>query len=255
MDAPATFRIDGRVALITGAGRGIGLGMAKALASAGAAVAIADIDLDVARAAAAEINAGGGKAIAMAGDITDLSAPETIIAETVGQLGGLHILINNAAIQSNIHWMEQDVDDFKRQLDANVIAPVLFCRLAVPHMRAANWGRIINLGSIQQRGGNPTMLPYSLSKACMEKLTKALARDLAKDNITVNCIAPGWINTWRNRDDFKTDEEKLAKGKHVPLGRIGEPRDFAGITLLLCSDAGGYITAQNIFVDGGMSGW
>jgi NAD(P)-dependent dehydrogenase (short-subunit alcohol dehydrogenase family) len=97
------------------------------------------------------------------------------------------------------------------------------------------------------------MLAYSLSKGVMEKLSMALARDLAKDQITVNCIAPGWINTWRNRGDFKDDQDKQEKGQYVPLGRIGEPTDFAGVTLLLCSDAGAYITGQNIYVDGGMS--
>lgn len=254
MDAP-NFRIDGRVALVTGAGRGIGLGMARALAAAGAAVAIQDIELDVARAEADAINSAGGKAIAVGGDITDLATPEKAVGETVEKLGALHILINNGAIQSHQHWMEMPVEEFKRQLDANVIAPVLFAKMAVPQMKAAHWGRIINLGSIQQRGANPTMLPYSLSKACMEKLTKALSRDLAKDGITVNCIAPGWINTWRNRNDFQNDEDKVTKGKHVPVGRVGEPEDFGGIAVLLCSKAGEYITGQNIYVDGGMSAW
>jgi NAD(P)-dependent dehydrogenase (short-subunit alcohol dehydrogenase family) len=98
------------------------------------------------------------------------------------------------------------------------------------------------------------MLPYSLSKGALEKLTKGLARELARDNITMNLIAPGWINTYRNSGFFKTQDVVIEAGKKaVPLGRIGEPEDFAGIALLLCSQAGRYITGQSIFVDGGMS--
>lgn len=249
------FRVDGRVALVTGAGRGIGLAMARALAACGAAVAIQDIELDIARAEADAINSAGGRAVAIGGDLTELSLPARVIDETVAQLGGLHILINNGSIQKHQHWLEQNADEFKRQIDADLVSPVLFAKLAVPHMRKAGWGRIINIGSIQQRSGNTHMLPYSLSKACMEKLTVALARDLAKDGITVNCIAPGWINTWRNRDDFRDEQDKIEKGKRVPLGRVGEPEDFAGIVVLLCSAAGSYITGQNIYVDGGLSTW
>jgi NAD(P)-dependent dehydrogenase (short-subunit alcohol dehydrogenase family) len=98
------------------------------------------------------------------------------------------------------------------------------------------------------------MLAYSLSKAALEKVTTALARDLGAGQITVNMIAPGWIHTDRTRNDFPTEAEKIEKGKSAcPLGRIGEPADFAGVTLLLCSDAGAYITGQSIYVDGGMS--
>lgn len=247
------YRLEGKVALITGSGRGIGLGMTRALAAAGAAVAIQDIDLDVAKAEVARIRCGGGKAIALGGDLVDLKLPQQLIEQTVIQLGSIDILINNGAIQSHGSWLEMPIEEMQKQFDCDLLSPILCARHAVPHMKAKKWGRIINLGSIQQRGANPHMLPYSLSKAAMEKLTMALARDLAKDQITVNCIAPGWINTWRNRDDFRTEEETRQKGKHIPLGRIGVPEDFAGIAILLCSDAGNYITGQTIFVDGGLS--
>jgi NAD(P)-dependent dehydrogenase (short-subunit alcohol dehydrogenase family) len=252
MDAP-NFRVDGKVALITGAGRGIGLGMAQGLASAGATVVIQDIELEVATAAAQAIVAEGGKALALGGDLTDLTLPERLVKQTVEQAGGIDILINNGAIQSSKHWLEMPLEEMKLQFDTDLVSPILFCRAAVPYMKAKKWGRIINLGSIQQRSANPHMLPYSLCKGSMEKLTKALGRDLARDKITVNCIAPGWINTYRNRHDFKDAQDVVEKGKHVPLGRVGEPYDFAGIVVLLCSSAGEYITGQNIFVDGGFS--
>jgi len=229
--------------------------MAKAMAAQGASVAIQDIDVEVAATEAGKINQAGGRAVAIGGDICDLKQAQIIVEQTLKLLGSVDILINNAAIQRHQHWTQESVEDIQKQFDADLLAPILYTRAAVVHMKERKWGRVINLGSIQQRGANPGMLPYSLSKGAMEKLTKALARDLAKDNITVNCIAPGWINTYRNRNDFPSEEEIKNKGKHVPLGRIGQPEDFGGIAVLLCSNAGSYITGQTIFVDGGMSAW
>jgi NAD(P)-dependent dehydrogenase (short-subunit alcohol dehydrogenase family) len=246
--------MDGRIALLTGAGRGIGLAMSNALASAGCAVAIQDIDVSFAKAAAKKINDSGGRAIALGGDVGDLSLPAKLIPEVVEQLGGLHVLVNNAAIQDQRHWLEVTTDDMEKQIRADLVSPILFCQQVVPIFKKQHWGRIINLGSIQQLGGNPNMLPYSLCKAALHKLTMALARDLAADQITVNQIAPGWIDTVRTGHNFSSPEDKVEKGKKaIPLGRVGEPSDFVGVILLLCSDAGSYITGQSIHVDGGWS--
>ncbi|HLL91048.1 MAG TPA: SDR family NAD(P)-dependent oxidoreductase [Tepidisphaeraceae bacterium] len=247
------FNLSGKVALLTGAGRGIGLGIAKALAAHGAAVAIQDVDVDVAAAEAEAILTAGGRAVAIGGDVTDLGLAGRVVKETVQQLGGLHVLVNNAAIQKPVHWLDQPPEEMATYLTTNVVGPIAFCQHAVPVLRQQRWGRIVNIGSIQGAGGNAAMLPYSLSKAALVTLTKALARDLAKDNVTVNLISPGWINTYRNRDDFPTEQVKEDKGRHVPLGRVGEPADFGGVAVLLCSDAGAYITGQVIGVDGGMS--
>jgi NAD(P)-dependent dehydrogenase (short-subunit alcohol dehydrogenase family) len=253
MNGP-NFSLSGRVALLTGAGRGIGLGMAKALAAHGAAVAIQDVEPDVAAAEAEAIVAAGGRAVAIGGDVTDLDLAGRVVKEAVQQLGGLHVLVNNAAIQKRVHWLDQPPAEMAHYLATDVVGPIAFCQHAVPVFRQQRWGRIINVGSIQGMGGNPTMLPYSLSKSALITMTKALARDLAKDTITVNLISPGWIDTYRNRDDFKDDEDKADRGrKAVPIGRIGEPEDFGGIAVLLCSEAGSYITGQTIGVDGGMS--
>lgn len=246
------FRLNGRVALITGAGRGIGLAMAQALAEHGCAVAIQDIDETVANEQAERIKQGKGRAIALPGDITDLSWPARWISRTQEELGGLHILINNASIQVEKHWLEMTVEETERQYRADLISPTLLCQLAAPIFRRQKWGRIINLGSIQQTSGNPTMLPYAASKSALENITWALARDLASANVTANVLAPGFFNTHRNRHLFKGGRPTKEIGKSIPLGHVGEPREIGGITLLLCSNEGAYITGQTIFVDGGI---
>ena len=249
------FDLTGKVALLTGAGRGIGLAMARALAAAGCAVAVQDVDQAVAEREAAAITARGrGRAVAFGGDILDLTLPARLVADVVARLGDLHVLVNNASIQRKQPWLEVSADEIERQFRADLVSPILFCQQVVPIFRKQKFGRIVNLGSIQQRKATLDMLPYSLTKGALEKLTMGLARTLAPDGITVNQIAPGWIaQTHRNRDDFATPQEAADAGRRaVPAGRLGDPADFAGIVLLICSDAGAYMTGQNIFVDGGM---
>src|SRR5581483_240019 len=173
MEGP-NFKLDGRVALITGAGRGIGLGIARALASAGAAVAIQDIEIDVAKKEANRIREEGCRAIAVGGDITDLALPTSAVGQTVGELGGLHILINNAAIQLQKAWTEFSVEEITRQVNADFISPILFCQQAAAVFRPQRFGRIINIGSIQARSGHPDMLPYSMCNTAIENLPRGL---------------------------------------------------------------------------------
>jgi NAD(P)-dependent dehydrogenase (short-subunit alcohol dehydrogenase family) len=252
MDRP-NFDMTGKVALLTGAGRGIGLAIAQAFASAGAAVALQDIDEAVAIESANKINAAGGRAIGIGGDAGDLSLPVKCVESVVQELGGLHVLVNNAAIQRQVSWMEQPADEMVHTLTSNLVSPILFCREAATIFKAQKYGRIINVTSIQALRGNAGMLPYSLSKSALVTLTRALARDLASHGITVNAIGPGWFNTLRNKKDFESAEDVKERGKNLPLGRVGEPKDCAGAALLLASAAGEYITGQTIYVDGGMT--
>jgi glucose 1-dehydrogenase len=252
-DSP-NFRMDGRTALITGAARGIGLSIARALASVGCSVAIQDIDLDIGRAEVERLRTDGVKAIALGGDISDLALAEQVVRETTIALGGLHVLVNNGSIQTAKHWTKVTPEEAERQHRTNVLTPLVLCQQVVPIFKSQRWGRIVNIGSVQQRSGNPEMLPYSMSKAALVHLTVALAKDLARDGVTVNTIAPGYFNTLRNRAALGTEEQRRTAGeRHIPIGRVGEPDDVAGAALLLCSDAGAYITGQTLYVDGGIT--
>ena len=164
------------------------------------------------------------------GDVLDLSLPARLVADVVAQLGGLHVLINNASIQIQKPWMETSAQEMEKQLRAELISPIVFIQQVWPIFKRQGYGRIINLGSVQQRRVNPGMLGYSLSKGAMEKFTMGLFEEMAAANVTINQIAPGWINTYRNRESLSTPEIIAEAGKqHVPIGRIGEPGDFKGI--------------------------
>lgn len=247
------FDLNGKAALITGAGRGIGLAIAQTLAAHGCAVAIQDIEIEVAQGAVDAICENGGRALALGGDIGDLSLPQRLVDETQTQLGGLHILVNNGAIQVQKLWTELSVEEIQKQIEADQIAPLLLCQLVAPIFQAQKWGRVLNIGSIQGLKGNVEMLAYSMSKAALENMTKALARELAPHNTTVNNLCPGFFNTHRNRQEFLDEAEKKKRGAWVPMKRVGEPDDCAGLALILCSEAGSYITGQTIYVDGGLS--
>jgi NAD(P)-dependent dehydrogenase (short-subunit alcohol dehydrogenase family) len=249
------FDLTGQVALLTGAGRGIGLAMAQTLSSAGCAIALQDIDLPVAQQQAEAINASGGKAVAFDGDINDPTLPARLVDETIKQFGRLDILVNNASIQTEKNWLEVTPEEMQQQMQADLISPIVFIQQVVPIFKRQKSGRIINMGSIQQRAANLRMFPYSISKGALEKVTLGLCRELAGHNVTINQIAPGWISkTHRNRHHLSSEELTAELGKkHVPLGRLGQPDDFRGIVLLLCSKAGSYITGQTIYVDGGIS--
>jgi gluconate 5-dehydrogenase len=254
MNKEAMFDMTGRVALLTGAGRGIGLAMAQGLAAAGCAIALQDLDLAVARKEADAINAGGGRAVAMGGDVSDIGLAAKLVEGVMSEFGRLDVLVNNAAIQQEKHWSEVTVEEMEHQFRADLITPIVLIQQVWPIFKKQKSGRIINMGSVQQRGASLHMFPYSISKGGLAMITKGLAREMARENVTINQIAPGWINTYRNRHQLTSPEvvEDLGK-KHVPIGRLGEAGDFKGIVLLLCSEAGTYITGQTIFVDGGLS--
>ncbi|HEY6571557.1 MAG TPA: SDR family NAD(P)-dependent oxidoreductase, partial [Candidatus Limnocylindrales bacterium] len=210
-----------RSAIVTGGARGIGLAIGERLARDGYGVLLFDRDAGVS-AAAAGIPGG----IGMAGDVTDVVAMETAIRRAEDEIGPLAVLVNNAGIPSRANPIERQSDtDWERAIDIMLTAPFRWCRAVVPIMRGHGWGRIINMSSVAGKEGNPNNVPYSVAKAGLICLTKALAKEVALDGILVNAVAPAVIETDLLRDvDPKDLEPLLVK---IPMGRMGQPGEVA----------------------------
>ncbi|PJE36467.1 sorbitol dehydrogenase [Pseudooceanicola lipolyticus] len=249
-------RLQGKRALITGAARGIGLAFARAYAAEGARVAIADIDLARAETAASEI---GGVAVAM--DVTDRASIEAGVAATVQALGGIDILVNNAALFTAAPIVEIEWQDFDRVFAVNV-AGTLFTLQAVAERMIAQGqgGKIINMASQAGRRGEPLVAVYCASKAAVISLTQSAGLDLIRHGINVNAIAPGVVDGehWDGVDAFFARYEGKAPGQKkrevgaaVPFGRMGTAEDLTGMAIFLATGEADYIVAQTYNVDGG----
>lgn len=243
----------GKTAVVTGGGRGIGRAVALALAGAGADVAVAvSRDLEAAEAVAAEIRESGRKAIARRCDVAKTEDAEALIADTVTELGRIDILVNNAGVTKDGLLMRMSDADWETVLDVNLGGAFHCTRAAVKKMIRQRSGRIINVTSIMGLIGNGGQANYSASKAGLIGLTKATAKEVGSRGITCNAIAPGWIRTQMTAD--LPEELSAQMLKQIPLGRLGEPEDIAGLVVFLSSEAAAYITGQVIVVDGGMIG-
>ena len=248
------FNLTGKAALITGGNGGIGLGMAEGLALAGAAVAIAGRDADKNTAAVARLTKLGARAISISADLTKEQSCRAMVEEAANRLGRLDILVNNAGI--NIRKAPQDysLEEWHRVLDSNLTSAFVASQAAYVHMRNAGGGKILNVGSMMSIFGAPFVAPYGASKGGIVQLTRALACAWAKDNIQVNAVLPGWIDTAltrRARGEVAGLQERVVA--RTPAGRWGTPEDMAGIAVFLCSAAANFITGTAIPVDGGYS--
>jgi NAD(P)-dependent dehydrogenase (short-subunit alcohol dehydrogenase family) len=245
------FRLDGRVAVVTGGGGGLGEGICGSLAAAGAAVAVADVTLGKAEARAAEVRAAGGTAIAVAVDVADRASVDAMAETVVSELGGIDVLVNNAAIYPMRPWTEITEEEWDRVLATNLKGYFLCARACVPSMVERGGGRIVNLSSITIYGGWSKLLDYVSSKGGIVSFTRALAREIGPEGITVNAIAPG---------AFPTDAEKIhpdPEGYNAfvlegqAIKRRGTPDDMGNLVVFLASDASSFITGQVIAIDGG----
>ncbi len=251
-DPLTAFRLDGRTALVTGGRREIGRAIALGLAGVGARLAIHHVgNADEARDAAAvvaTIQAEGGEAQAFAQDFTQNDAGANLAA-AVTQWAPIDILVLNASIEIPEDWQTISHEHFDRQITVNLRSTLELLQALVPPMAARGWGRVVTIGSVQQVMPHPAMMVYAGTKAAQLNWAMNLARQFGGKGVTVNNLAPGAILTARNEAQMQREGAALAQ--RIPVGRLGSPDDLVGAALLLCSDAGRYITGGNLYVDGG----
>jgi 3-oxoacyl-[acyl-carrier protein] reductase len=247
----AALNLEGQVALVTGASRGIGRAIAVALAERGATVVGTATSDAGALAITQALGANGahpGRGIVL--NVNDAAALDAAVDDVVKAHGGLHILVNNAGITRDQLAMRLKDDDWDAVVDTNLKAVFRASRAVMRTMMKQRRGRIINITSVVGAMGNAGQANYAAAKAGVAGMTRALARELASRNITVNCIAPGFIETDMTSALPQTQRDALLQ--QIPLGRLGSPQDIAEAVVFLASSAGGYITGSELHVNGGM---
>lgn len=239
-----------KVAIITGASRGIGRFIAVKLAAQGAKVVVSARNAEALESLTAEIKAQGGEALAVVADVAVETDANNLIEQAVATYGKLDILINNAGITRDGLLLRMKSDDWDAVLDTNLKGAFLCTRAAAKFMSKQRTGRIINISSVVGEMGNAGQANYCASKAGLLGLTKSVARELARRNVTVNAVTPGFIVT--DMTENMTDKAREAMTEQIPLGRLGEAEDVANAVLFLASDQSSYITGQVLGVNGGM---
>ena len=248
-----TFRLDGKVALVTGASTGLGAAIAIALAEAGANVACHGNTRAADESCAAVTNAGR-KAFSLTGDLGDSETPRRLIESTIGHFGRLDILVNNAGTIRRAAASEYSEEDWATVIEVNLSSVFRMAQLAGRHMIERGGGKILNIASLLSFQGGITVPAYAASKGGVAQLTKALANEWAAKNINVNAIAPGYMRT-DNTKALQQDETRNRQIlERIPAGRWGEPGDLGGAAVFLCSAASDYINGHVLLVDGGWMG-
>ena len=242
--------LSGRIALVTGASQGIGRAVALELARRGAHVALAARNVEKLAAVEAEIVAAGGTAKAFALDVASEGSIKEGAKAAIAHFGKVEILVNNAGITRDILAMRMKRADWDDVLTTNLTGAFLLTQALMMQMVKNRWGRIINITSVVGEAGQAGQANYAASKAGLIGLTKSLARELASRTITVNAVAPGYIETAMTA--VLTDDQKQAMTQHIPLGRVGTDMDIAHAVAFLASEEAGYITGHTLDVNGGM---
>ncbi|MCC7369953.1 MAG: glucose 1-dehydrogenase [Chloroflexi bacterium] len=249
------FDLSGRVAIVTGGNGGIGLGIAQGLVECGASVVVSGRNAEKSAAAAEQLNrTRAGAAIAIECDVTVPEQVTALVSRTVDQLGGLHIMVNNAGIGIRRRPEEYTLDEYHQLMNTNMTSIFLCCQAAYFPMRDAGGGKIINIGSMASFLGHPYGPIYAASKGAVVQWSRSIAVAWAEQNIQVNCILPGWIDTelTQSARKYRTDLEARVNMR-TPAGRWGTPYDLAGLACFLAAPASDYVTGTAIPVDGGYS--
>ncbi len=255
MTSQDLFDLKGKVALVTGGNGGLGLGMALGLAKAGADIAIAARNPEKTSDAIKHIQSTGARAISIPTDVTQETEIESMISQTLQQLGRIDILVNNSGVTMRKEPEDLTGDEWDHVLNVNLRACFLASKTVYPHMRDRGSGKIINIGSMTSIfGGGGSGAPYSSSKGGIVQLSKSLAVAWAKDNIQSNAILPGWFTTELTAAIPEKQQERYQLiSSRIPAGRWGEPDELAGVAVFLASKASDYVTGSVIAVDGGYS--
>ena len=246
------FSLENKVALITGGTSGLGKMMALALAKAGAFVWIAS-SRDNADETLQEIKQQGSNGSFVQVDVTSSDALEKTVSHILEQSSRIDILINAAGINPRTSAEELTLNDWQKTIDINLTAPFYLSQLVADTMRENNWGRIINIASLQSLRAFDNSIPYGASKGGVMQLTRALAQAYSRDGILVNAIAPGFFRTNLTESLFQNPDKLKELANKTMMGRNGEEKDIFGISVFLCSDANSYVTGQTVFLDGGFS--
>lgn len=242
------FDLTDKNALVTGASGGIGGAIARALHAAGARVGLSGTRAEALDALAGELGDG---AFAVPADLSSADGAETLAKDAEAALGGIDILVNNAGLTRDQLAIRMSDEDWQTVLDVNLTAAFRLSRGCLRGMMKKRWGRIVSVTSIVGVTGNPGQANYAASKAALIGMSKSLAQEVASRNITVNCVAPGFIDT--PMTESLSDEQKRNLTARIPAGRLGEPADVAGACVFLASDEASYVTGQTLHVNGGMA--
>ena len=242
------FDLTGKNALITGASGGIGAEIARVLHGAGATVGLSGTRVDPLEALAAEL---GDRAHVLPCNLSDMEAVDALPKQAAAAMGSVDILVNNAGITRDNLFMRMSDDEWQSVLNVNLTATFKLCKGVMRGMMKARWGRIVNISSVVGATGNPGQANYAASKAGMVGMSKSLAYEVASRGITVNAVAPGFIETAMT--DKLTDDQKAGIMGQIPAGRMGTPAEIASGVLYLASDGAGYVTGTTLHVNGGMA--
>ncbi len=244
-------RLDGRVAVVTGASKGLGEAIARALAGAGARLALVARDRPQLERAAAALRAGGAEAEPYAADVRDETQVAALAAAVAARFGAVHILVNSAGVNLRKKLTDFTLEEWRGVMDTNLTGVFLMCRAFLPLMKGQGYGRILNLTSIMSHIALAERTAYCASKAGLVGLTRALALEVASEGITVNGISPGPFETEMNTPLLANPETNRFFTSRIPLGRWGKPEEAGKLALYLCSEEAGFITGTDVVIDGG----